>query len=311
MSERAFLTAILFCLGAGWGLTMPLTKIAVSAGHHPMGLLFWQVTTASIVLGAIVLARGGMPWRRAGAFGIMLTVALTGTIIPNSFSYRAAVHLPAGVLAVLVASVPMFALPIALGLGIDRLSLRRVVGLCLGLLGVALIALPDAQFSAQNATFWVLIGLIPPFFYAIESNIVARFGLFGLDPIEALFGASVIGMTITGPYAIASGVFVNLTAGIGGAEWALLASSLIHAIVYSSYVWLVGRAGPVFSGQVAYVVTGSGVFWSMVILGERYPATVWIAALVVLLGISFVRPRSKQVLAPDSSLTDTRDTTKA
>lgn len=39
--ESAGLTAILLLLGAGWGLTQPLAKIAVSTGHGHFGLIFW------------------------------------------------------------------------------------------------------------------------------------------------------------------------------------------------------------------------------------------------------------------------------
>jgi hypothetical protein len=43
MNERARLTIILVFLGAGWGMTQPLTKITVDAGYLPFGLIFWQL----------------------------------------------------------------------------------------------------------------------------------------------------------------------------------------------------------------------------------------------------------------------------
>ncbi|MEL7089895.1 MAG: EamA/RhaT family transporter, partial [Planctomycetota bacterium] len=41
--RRLVLVLVLLALGAGWGLTMPLTKIAVSEGYKHFGLLFWQM----------------------------------------------------------------------------------------------------------------------------------------------------------------------------------------------------------------------------------------------------------------------------
>ncbi|MCW8844003.1 MAG: EamA/RhaT family transporter, partial [Rhodobacteraceae bacterium] len=79
---------------------------------------------------------------------------------------------------------------------------------------------------------------------------------------------------------------------------ALVLSSLVHVIVYTSYVWLVGRAGSVFAAQVAYIVTGSGVLWSMLILSERYSGWVWAAMGLVLAGMALVQPRRKESLAP-------------
>ena len=44
---------ILIVLGAAWGGTIPLTKIAVSEGNQPFGLIFWQLVISSIVLAVV------------------------------------------------------------------------------------------------------------------------------------------------------------------------------------------------------------------------------------------------------------------
>ena len=41
--EVAFYTGALILFGAGWGLSQPLAKIAVSTGYEPLGLIFWQL----------------------------------------------------------------------------------------------------------------------------------------------------------------------------------------------------------------------------------------------------------------------------
>ena len=51
-----------------------------------------------------------------------------------------------------------------------------------------------------------------------------------------------------------------------------MAGAAIHVTVYCSYVWMVGRAGAIFAVQVSYLVTCFGVFWAMLILGERFGA---------------------------------------
>jgi drug/metabolite transporter (DMT)-like permease len=62
-------------------------------------------------------------------------------------------------------------------------------------------------------------------------------------------------------------------------------------MVYSAYVWLVGRAGSVFAAQVSYLVTGFGVLWSMALLGERYSGYVWAALALMFAGLALVQPR--------------------
>ncbi|MBT8411297.1 MAG: DMT family transporter, partial [Octadecabacter sp.] len=229
---------------------------------------------------------------------IVLAVALLGAVIPNSASYQAAFYLPAGIMAIIIATVPMFAFPIALALGADRFSLRRFAGLVLGLAGVALIALPEASLPERAMIAFVPLALVAPFCYGVEGNVVAKWGTAGLAPVQVLFWACVTGIFITLPLAMATGQFIPPPAMVSREGLAFGASALLHVCVYSSYIWLLGRAGAVFAGQVAYLVTGFGVLWSMLLLGEVYSLFVWLALLVMFAGLTLVRPRDQSPLAP-------------
>lgn len=294
---RGFLILALIAMGAGWGITNPLTKIAVSTGHQPFGLVFWQLVIGAAFLGVITFARGkGLPFKPRH-IRLYVVIALLGTILPNAASYRAAVHLPAGVMAILISMVPMFAFPIALGMGLDRFSWRRIGGLSLGLAGVALLVGPEASLPDRSMVAWIPIALIAPFFYGIEGNYVAKFGTEDLGPIQTLFGASVVGAILALILAVASGQFIDPRGGIGAPEWALIGSSSVHALVYACYVWMVRKAGSVFAAQVAYLVTVFGVLWSLILLGEGYSPFIWAALGAMLAGIALVNPRRKETLA--------------
>ena len=73
---------------------------------------------------------------------------------------------------------------------------------------------------------------------------------------------------------------------------------VIHAFVYSGYVWLVGRAGPSFAAQVSYLVTGFGVIWAMVLLGESYSLWVWAALGIMFVALFLVQPRESRLPDP-------------
>ena len=133
--------ATLVVTGAAWGATQPLMKVAVSEGYRHFGLIFWQTALVGLLLGVLTVLRGKRLPLHAPALRLYLFIAVVGTVVPGIAAYQAAVHLPSGVLSILLSSVPMFALPIALVLGIDRPELRRVLGLLLGLGGVALLVL--------------------------------------------------------------------------------------------------------------------------------------------------------------------------
>lgn len=291
MNERRLYVGTLCLLGLGWGVTQPLGKIATSTGHQPFGLIFWQLAICSVVLGAMSLPRGkGLVFRRE-ALQFYVVVALLGTLIPNYTFYISVTHLPAGIMSILISTIPLIAFPLALALGIDRFSVLRLCGLLLGVAGVALIALPDGSLPAAGMVAYLPLAMLGPLFYATEATYVAKWGTAGLDPVQAMFGASVVGAVLCLPVALASGQFIDPTAVWGRAEWALMASSSIHALVYASYVWLAARAGSVFASQTSYLVTATGLIWAMVLLGERFSPVVWLALVVMLSGVALVQPR--------------------
>ncbi len=293
MRSTVFLFAVLVAMGAGWGITQPLTKIAVSEGYRQFGLIFWQMAIGAMLMGGLCLATRRRLPMHAGAVKTYLVIALVGTVFPNAASYQAAVYLPAGILSILLSLVPMLALPVALALGNDTFEPRRLLGLALGLVAVCLIAAPEASLPDRAMLVFLPLALIAPLFYAFEGNYVSRWGTAGLDPVQVMTGASLFGVAITLPLALLSGQWIDPRPAWGLPDLALVASSVVHVVVYTGYVWLVGRAGAVFAAQVAYLVTGFGVFWAIVLLGERYSLWVWAAFGVMIVGLMLVQPRPR------------------
>ena len=313
--KTLFLLLILALMGAGWGMTQPLSKIAVSGGYRHFGLVFWQ-----LVLGALVLAfvrsvgvtrhrssRSAMPFRAtlrwpalrldSNALRVYIVIALIGTVLPNSASYEAIRHLPSGLVSILLSMVPIFAFPIALAIGNENFEFKRLAGLLLGLAGVTFIVAPDASLPERAMVFFVPLGLIAPMFYALEGNVVARWGTADLSAVDVLFGASLVGAFMALPLALATGQFIDLRPPWGDPDLAIFATSLIHVAVYTTYVWMVGAAGAVFAVQVSYLVTAFGVYWAMLILGETYSHWVWAAMALILTGVFLVQPRERELLA--------------
>ena len=297
--EHVRLIGVLIALGIGWGATQPLGKIAVGAGHGPFGLIFWQLVICVIVLGGISAARGkGIVWRR-DAWVFAGIVAVLGTLVPNATFYVSVERLPAGIMSILISAVPMLSFPIAMALGMDRFSWRRLAGILLGLSGVGLIAAPGAGIYAAGMVAFIPLALIGPLFYAIEANYVARFGTSGMDAVQAMFMASLAGLILCLPITLLSGQWIDPRLAPGREEAALIASSVVHALCYAGYVWLAARAGAVFAAQCSYLVTGAGVLWAMGLLGERFAPMVWLSLVVMLVGVALVQPRARATALAD------------
>lgn len=293
LKTRAGLIAALVLFGATWGLTIPLMKIAVSTGYQQFGLIFWEFVITTVYLGIVSRLKGRFPKLTRDHLIIFFVIALLGTLIASSISFITIRQIPAGVYSVVISLVPMFALPIAVLMKLEQFEWRRAVGIVLGLCAILILAGPDASLPDPSKAIYVLLACLAPLCYGLEDNFVGKFTLRGLTSVQALLGASIVGLIIITPVSIVTAQWFSLHHAWGAPEWAILFMSLLHGFAYTGYVWLIGRAGPVFSAQVAYLVTGFGVLWSMVILHETYSSWVWLATGLMMAGMFLVQPKGE------------------
>jgi drug/metabolite transporter (DMT)-like permease len=290
-ADRLILIALLVTIGAAWGITQPFAKIAVSEGYRHFGIIFWQFVLSGLFLLAVNRVRRRGLSLAPNHVALYVIIALIGTLLPNSASYTAAIHLPSGILSIVLSLVPMISFPIAMALGMDRFSGLRFLGLVLGLSAILLIALPEASLPEPSMVWWLPMALVAPAFYAVEGNFVARYGTGGLDPVQLLLGASLVGCVLAAPLALMTGQWISPLPPYGAPDLAIVGSSIAHALAYSGYVWMVGRAGAVFAAQVSYLVTAFGILWAWLLLGETYSGWVWAAIALMFAGLFLVQPR--------------------
>ena len=291
MSRRPLFLAVLMGCGLSWGSTQSLGKIAVSTGYQPFGLLFWQFVLGVVLMGLAMAFRRTPPVLTRRTLVFALVVALLGSVLPGITFWTSVERLPAGVMSLLISTVPLLAFPIALALGQDRLSGLRALGLLCGLGGVALIALPEASLPDPGQAAFLPFAMLGPLLYAMETNYVQRAGMAGMDPFQAMALVSGIGALLVLPFALATGQWIDPVRPWGAPEWALLASSAIHVLTYAAYVWLAAHAGSTFASQSSYIVTASGLVWATALLGESFSPYVWAALVLLLAGLALVSPR--------------------
>ena len=193
--------AVLLVIGAAWGISAPLIKIAVAAGHRPVAIVFWQSILATVVLGLVLAVTGQMRTlpRDAPHLRLYAVVGLCGMALPSWASYTATSFLPSGVVLIVISLVPVFALPLALVLGTERLVLRRVLGVAVGALAMALLMGPEASLPAPGLWVWVLVAALAPFFYAIEGAYVFGSTARGAGPCQMLWAGYVVSILTSAP----------------------------------------------------------------------------------------------------------------
>lgn len=280
----------LVLIGLAWGATGPFSKLAVSAGNHPIGITFWTTLIAAVVLTAALLARGQrLPTGRRHVL-FFLACGLLGTALPNTLSYAAYRHLPVGIMVMVISLVPMATLLLALPLGLEKPEPRRLLGLALGTAALMMIALPDTSLPDPAQAVWIILPVLTTLCYAGENMVLATARPPGCDTLTVMSGLSWGALALLVPAMVALDGWVDITR-LGSPEQAILASAALHICAYFGFVWLIGHGGPLFAAQVAYVVTGAGVVLGMVVYGERPSPWFWGALVLMFAGLALVKPR--------------------
>lgn len=299
--------AALLVIGAAWGLSAPMIKIATGAGHAPTAILFWQALLSFLGLGAVLALSGrlrGMRWDLAH-LRLYAVVGLFGMALPSLASYSATAHLPSGIVSIVISLVPVFALPMALVLGTERFVPRRLLGVGLGALAMVLLAAPGASLEAPGLWVWVPVAALAPFFYAVEGAYVHGTRVRDTGPFQMLWAGYLFSLLSAFTLNRLEGAPFLPPQGIDLAAGAFVLAGLAGIGAYAGYLMLLRHAGAVFGAQVAYTVTGSGILWAMAVLGERYSATVWLALGLLFLGLFLVQPRGRaSSAAPHAGVAD-------
>lgn len=285
-----FCWAVLIVIGISWGSTMLFSKIIVTAGHHPVGLAFTGTVLGAVLLTIILVATGRrLPVSRRHLVFYAIC-GLVGTALPNTLSYRAMNELSVGVMSIAISVVPIMTFVGALLMGIDRPEARRLFGLVCGTGAVLLLVVPDTSLPRPGDTIWLMLPLLTGLSYTVENLYLAKAQPRDCDALQTMCGLTWAALVLLAIPTFATGSAVGLIP-FGTIEAAIVVMTVLHVASYGGFVWLVARAGPVFAAQVAYVVTMSGVFWGMALLGERHSLWVWAALVLMLIGLSLVQPR--------------------
>lgn len=287
------LSAWLLLIGIGliWGITFSLAKIATQTGAHPLGVSWWQAVIGGGLVFAYSFARGSLPALTQRHIAFYVVCGALGTAIPGTLFFYAAPHIPAGVISITIAIVPMLTFAIAIPFGIERLQLVRLLGILLGIVAVVMMVGPDTSLPDPEMTVWVLVCVLASACYAAENLWISLRRPAGSDAFAILTGMLAMASLLLSPAVFATGSFVPIGLSWGTTELSIVAMAIVNAASYGLFIHLVTTAGPVFASQTAYLVTLSGVFWGIVIFAEQHSWWIWGALAVMMAGLTLVKPR--------------------
>jgi drug/metabolite transporter (DMT)-like permease len=274
-------TGRLLLLAAIWGASFLFMRI-VAPVLGPVVTAELRTLIAGVALGAyFALAGISTEWRRFGRHYVV--VGILSSALPFLLWAYAALSLPAGLLSVLNATAPMFGALCSAVILRERLTVRRVVGLVVGIAGVALVTRPGSDaalhypaiIGALAACF--CYGLVATYIRRWANDVPSRSMAAGSQLTAGILLAPLIPlwppMAAPTPLVVAS----------------ILALGLVcSGIAYLLYFRLIADIGATGALTVTYLIPVFGVLWGVLFLGEAVSSAMLAGAALVVLGTVFV-----------------------
>lgn len=289
--------SVLVISGIVFGSSFSLVKLAAGSGRSPLGLAFWYAFVSAALISIPVLARGHWTWLRGRVVLFCLLWSLVSTTAPCVLFFSAARVLPAGILALAIAFVPIATFAGAIMLKRDRASFRRCSGLGLGAVAALLVVVPKASLPDLEDAVWVLLPFGAVLCYAAEH---LYYAIEAPDdaPVDGLLFVMFTCAALTlAPVLLLSSTFFLPSWPPASEEYALFGMAAVTVLDYFLFALLIAKAGPVFTSQAAYFVTLAGVGWGMLLFAESHSVQVWLALVLALVGVFLVQPRKIRPLA--------------
>ncbi|HEV2611137.1 MAG TPA: DMT family transporter [Noviherbaspirillum sp.] len=293
--------AKLIFLSAIWGGSFIFLRVAVPE-LGPLLTAILRIGVAGLALMVYALLAGvNMDWRRN--WRPFAVVGIFAGVLPFSCFAFAAQHLPAAHSAVLNSTAPLFgALFSAIWLS-ERLTARKLVGLALGITGVAILVGAGALDLNRSTLTAIAACLVAAACYALSSIIVKKTGHpGGIHPIAMATGSLVMGglmMAPTLPLALPIAL-PSLTALACIAGLSLLSSGLAQAL----FIPLIVKVGPTRAMTVSFLIPLFSMLWGFIFLQEPIGLPTFIGGAVVLAAMGLVLsaspPRAKDPVTAEA-----------
>jgi drug/metabolite transporter (DMT)-like permease len=243
------------------------------------GVLLWAWASRR---GEVAAERPGLrQWRAAALVGVLLLVVETGAV---AFSEK---HVPTGVAALIVASVPLFMAILDRAFFGIRIPLLAGLGILAGLAGVGLLA--GGGVGGVNP-LWALVLLGGAFAWAVGSAYARVAPLPGGSVLSAAMQMLTAGVVLfvlsaaKGDLGHVHASALSLTS-VGSIAYLVGFGSIL---AYTAYGWLLKNAATPLLSTYAYVNPAVAVLLGWALAGEHLGARELVAGLVVLASVALI-----------------------
>jgi drug/metabolite transporter (DMT)-like permease len=271
-----------------WGWSFLFIKVAVE-GMTPSTVAWARVTLGALVLQLLLRRR-----RHAARTGIdalqvrnFAFVALSGSVVPFTLLAWGEQHITSALTAVLNASTPLFTALFAAVVGLERLRPAQLLGLGVGLSGVAIAAGLGTADLAGSSLAGTVAAVGAACCYGV-AFVFTRRHLTGIPPLRAAAGQLTAAAVILAPFALVT----SAREGVALTPTRIAAITILGAvgtgIAYVLNYGLIGELGATKASLVTYLIPVIAVVVGIVVLGEPFEWRLILGGIITIGGIAAV-----------------------
>ena len=280
--------AMLFGLALVFGSAFFLVKLALGS-YGPLTVALIRVALGCLILGAVAVWRGRALPRGGRIWLSLLVMGALNNAIPFTLICWGQTHIESGLTAILNAMTPIFTVLAAHAAGQERLTLRRLAGVGLGFLGVAVLIGPESLRHLDLTNMAEIAVLLAAVSYAAA-------GIWGRRlrelPIEVAAAGMLGGSTLLLlPLALLLEHPWHISPTPASLAALAALGALSTAVAYLLYFRLLRRVGPTNLLLVTFLLPIVALGLGAVFLGERIATGDLAGLALILLGLAAIDGR--------------------
>jgi drug/metabolite transporter (DMT)-like permease len=273
----------LLLLSALWGGSFLCIRIAAPV-FGPIVLIALRVLIAGLALLLYAsLTKSHLELRKRWLH--YLVIGLINSAIPFTLIATAELHLTAGLAATLNATTPLFSTIVAALWIKEALTINKVIGLLLGLMGVAVLV------------GWSQLPFSTTIVLAVAASLAAAaiYGLAGVYTKVKMQGANSLALATCSQ--LGASLFLLPLTPVAFPQHAPTLSAIVAvvilalfctAVAYLLYFRLIANIGPTRTLTVTYLAPVFGILWGILLLGETLTWSTIIGFAIILSGTGLV-----------------------
>jgi drug/metabolite transporter (DMT)-like permease len=280
---------LLMICGLLFAARIMISKLSLNVGALPLQVAFMTNAGAGVLLYAITKSRNIEIPKQRQHIVLYLVLGFVSVCIPNALQQFVVLHVGPAYTSTVFSLSPVLTLCIAAGIGLERMVLKRAIGILFGFCGMMVLLQQQIYQTDYNEYFWVVVGLGIPVCAALGNVIRSAFWPSGTSALA--FSSAVVSTSAVFLFVLML-IFENQSAfnlvnfDTAGPLALLIAASTIS---YLMNFKLQKVGGAVFFSQLGYWGTGFGVVLSAILFGDVLSALSVLALAAIVAGGILVR----------------------